>query len=364
MFLQFLHSRSPMPFEKYMNFCLYHPEYGYYAQGNLPGKRGDFVTSPCIHKVFGATVSLQILEIYEILEKPKKFVIVESGAGQGYLALDILTYLVQKGFYFNYWIIEPFQKIKTIQKETLKDFQSYINWFESINEIPEFKGVFLSNELFDAFPVHLIEKQNNELKEIWIEVKKDGTIKEFLKKLNNFEIFERVKPYFYSWKDGYRTEVCTQVENFYKILSQKLKEGAIITIDYGYPRADYYIPERNRGTLLCYYRHKVIENPYFKPGEMDITAHVDFTLLKEMGEKYNFLNIGFTQQGSFLVSLGIEKVLYEVSKGNWKDIEALKFLVFPEGLGSSHWVLIQGRFPNPPKTLKGFLLSNRLYLLK
>ncbi|MCX8042162.1 MAG: SAM-dependent methyltransferase [Thermodesulfobacteriaceae bacterium] len=364
MFLNLLEELSPMTFEKYMELCLYHPEYGYYTRGNLPGKRGDYLTSPCVHKVFGATLALQILEIFELLERPPNFVIVEAGAGQGYLALDILSYLLKKGYTFKYYIIEPFSILRAVQEEILAEFKNQVVWYEDLERVPPFYGVFISNELFDAFPVHLIQKEKDQLKEIWITVER-GKVKEFLGELEEPQILKIVNPYLNFWIDGYRTEVNLKAEPFYKSLSKKLRIGAIIIIDYGYPRQDYYAPERYIGTLLCYYKHRVVQNPYFKPGHIDITAHVDFTLLRELGEKFGFINLGFTQQGAFLASLGVERVLYEVSEGSWKDREALKLLIFPEGFGTSHWVLIQGRFLNlslRPK-LKAFLLSNRLNLL-
>ncbi len=364
MLLELLAEESPMTFERFMELSLFHPEYGYYARGKLPGKQGDYITSPCVHPVFGATLALQILEVYEVLGKPENFTIVEAGAGQGYLARDILDYLFKKEYQFNYWIVEPFPAIKILQEEILEEFNSKIKWFKSIEDLPPFEGVFISNELFDSFPVHILQKQDDELFEIWVEVKNQEVV-EILGEISDPALLGRISPYFGEWGEDYRTEVCLSIEPFYKNLSKKLRKGAIITIDYGFPRRDYYSFERNRGTLLCYYRHRVVENPYFKPGHIDITAHVDFTYLRELGEKYGFINVGFTQQGSFLASLGIEQVLFEISKGSWKDLEALKFLIFPQGLGSSHWVLIQGRFPNLSETpvFKGFSLSNRLYLL-
>jgi len=356
---------SPLSFEKYMELSLYHPEYGYYARAKLPSKKGDYITSPCVHKIFGATLVYQIIEMYEILGKPKDFLIVEAGAGQGFLAKDILEYSEKKGYFFNYLIVEPFSNIEKIQKNTLEFFKEKVSWVKSLEELPKFKGVFLSNELFDSFPVKLIQKNGKKVKEVWLEVKTKGEIKEILREVEDERIFKIIEPYCFFWKEGYRTEVCLKVEEFYKNLSEKMDEGFIITIDYGYPRQDYYSPERSRGTLLCYYQHKAFDNPYLKPGEMDITSHVDFTLLREMGEKYGFLNVSFTQQGSFLVSLGINEVFYEISERTWKDMSALKFLILPEGLGTSHWVLVQAKIKGKEfnKELKGFSLSNRIYLL-
>lgn len=364
MFLELLEALSPMPFEKYMELALYHPDYGYYARGNVPGKKGDFITSPCVHRVFGATIALQVLEAYELLERPKDFIILEAGAGAGYLALDILNYLVAKGYKFPYYIVEPFPALKVLQEETLSEFGDQVIWIKNFEDLPLFDGIFLCNELFDALPVHLIEKSKGELFEIWLEFKK-GEVIEILERLVEPEILGRVFPFVPGWEEGYRTEVSLRAEGIYKILSQKMRWGFLMIVDYGYPRGDYYHPQRKKGTLLCYFRHKACENPYFKPGHIDMTAHVDFTLLRELAEKYGFLNLGFTQQGAYLASLGIDKVFQEVSGGSFKDKEALKMLVLPEGFGQTHWVLLQGRFLWGRKrmSLSGFRFSNRLKLL-
>ncbi len=363
MLLEILETESPLTFARYMELCLYHERYGYYARGPRLGRGGDYFTSPTVHPVFGAALALQILEIYQRLGEPKDFLIVEAGAGEGYLALDILTYLRQKRYLLPYLIVEPFPNLRALQEEILREVKDTVKWCSSLEEIPPFKGVFLSNELFDSFPVHLVEKTDEDLKEVYVEVQ-NGRVRERLGELTRPEILRRVLPYALSWPEGYRTEVCLALEPFFKEIAKKLILGAVITIDYGYPRADYYHPERKRGTLLAYYRHRVVEHPYLRPGHQDLTAHVDFTHLRELGEKYGLLNLGFTQQGPFLVSLGIEHLLSEVSAGDFRDREALKLLVLPEGLGSSHWVLLQGRgqaLASPP--LRGFRLSNRLRLL-
>jgi len=363
MLLDILESESPMPFARYMELCLYHERYGYYARGPRLGRQGDYFTSPTVHPVFGAALAVQILEIYERLGRPENFLLVEAGAGEGYLAFDILSYLSLKGLKLPYLIIEPFPSLRALQEETLKPYLDKVHWLSDIHEIPPFWGVFLSNELFDSFPVHLVEKTEEDLKEVYVEVK-NAQIRETLGELTRPEILKRVLPHALAWPEGYRTEVCTSIDPFFKEIAKKLISGAVITIDYGFPRQDYYHPERTRGTLLAYYRHRALENPYLRPGHQDLTAHVDFTYLRELGEKYGLLNLGFTQQAPFLVSLGIETLLSEVSEGGFRDREALKLLLLPEGLGTSHWVLIQGRgrsLSKPP--LKGFRLSNRLNLL-
>ena len=240
MLLDVLISESPLTFERYMELSLYHPEYGYYALGNLPGKKGDYVTSPCIHKMFGAVLARQIIQMYEISKNKENFLIVEAGAGQGYLAKDILEYSEKRGYKFNYLIIEPFLSIRKIQERNLSKFKENINWVESLEKLPDFKGIFLSNELFDSFPVKLIQKNGDKIYEVWVEIKNGEKISEVLKELTDERVYKIIEPYCFSWKEGYRTEVCLKIEEFYKVLSEKMKEGFVITIDYGYPRQDYY----------------------------------------------------------------------------------------------------------------------------
>ncbi|QJA05560.1 SAM-dependent methyltransferase [Thermosulfurimonas marina] len=362
MLLEILEAESPMTFARYMELCLYHERYGYYARGPRLGREGDYFTSPTVHRVFGATLARQILEIYELLGAPEEFLLVEAGAGEGWLARDLLDYLERKGRPFPYLIVEPLPNLKSLQEETLRPHASRVRWVKDLSEIPPFTGVFLSNELFDSLPVHLLEKTPEDLKEVYVEVS-GGEIREVLSEISQPEILKRVLPYALYWPEGYRTEVCLAYEPLYKELSKKLVRGAILTLDYGFPRPDYYHPQRSRGTLLAYFRHRASENPYARPGHQDLTAHVDFTALRELGEKYGFLNLGFIQQGPFLVGLRVEEVLAEVSENTFRDREALKLLVLPEGLGHSHWVLIQGRGLAEEAPLSGLRLANRINLL-
>ncbi|WP_297057491.1 SAM-dependent methyltransferase [Thermosulfurimonas sp.] len=361
MLLELLEAESPLTFARYMELCLYHPRYGYYARGPRLGRSGDYFTSPTVHRVFGATVAVQILEIYHLLGEPPDFTLVEIGAGEGYLALDVLSYLSLKGLSFPYLLVEPLPNLRALQEETLQPFAGQVRWLTSLSELSPFNGVVLANELFDSLPVHLLEKTSEDIKEVYVRVRK-GHIEEELSALSDPRLLERVLPYALTWPEGYRTEVCLELEFFYKELSKKMISGGLIIFDYGYPRGDYYHPSRTRGTLLAYWKHRVVDNPYLRPGHQDLTAHVDFTALRELAERYGFLNLGFTQQAPFLVSLGVEKVLNEVSENTVRDREALKLLLLPEGLGSTHWVLLQGR-NLPPVRLRGFGLSNRLHLL-
>ena len=355
-----LAQESPMTFARYMELCLYHPEFGYYAKGPVIGKKGDYFTAPAVHPVFGAAVASQIIEVWELMGRPAEFVILEAGAGEGYLALDILNYLAPKGLEFPYFLLEPFPANQRRQEARLKGF-GQVKWFSAWEEIPPFQGVFLSNELFDALPVHLVEKTEEDLKEIYVVY--EGHFEEVRGGLSRPEILDRVLPFANYWPEGYRTEVCLAYEPLYKEISKRLLKGLVLTFDYGYSRADLYHPDRARGTLLCFREHRVFEDPYLFPGRCDLTAHVDFTALKEIGERFGFFPLGFTTQAAFLVGLGVERLLGELGRTSYRDLEALKLLLLPQGLGMSHWVLVQARGLPLETTLKGFSLSNRLNIL-
>ncbi len=350
-----------MTFARYMELCLYHPEFGYYANAPKIGKKGDYFTAPAVHPVFGAAVAKQILEIWEFMGKPSNFVILEAGAGEGYLALDIINYFSLREIDLSYWILEPFLPNQKRQKQTLKEQVKKIKWFATWEEVPLFIGVFLSNELFDSFPVHLIEKTAEDLQEVYVIF--EGHFREVLGGLSRPEILERVLPHANYWPEGYRTEVCLSYRNFLKEIAKHLHKGVIITFDYGYSRADFYHPDRQQGTLICFREHQVLENPYLFPGKCDLTAHVDFTALKEIGESFGLYPVGFTTQAAFLVGLGVEKLLEEIGRTGPRDIEALKLLLLPQGLGMSHWVFVQARNMPLPLALSGFKLSNRLGIL-
>ncbi len=353
---------APVTFERYMELCLYHEAYGYYARGVSIGRGGDYITSPSYSGLFGRALALQVLQIKSLLGAGDDFLVVEAGAGEGYLAYDILSFCKERGERVRYAIVEPFPSYRSRQEELLKEFWDRVEWVSSADELPTFKGVFLSNELFDSFPVHLVEMTEEGLKEVYVDLE-DGRLCEVLGELSSYEILERVSDYAVFWPVGYRTEVCTSVEPFFKEVAKRLVSGAFLTVDYGYTRADYYHPGRTRGTLLCYYRQRCVENPYLRPGHQDITSHVDFTYLKELGLKYGLFPAGFVQQGTFLAAFA-EELFGGAEDQRPESVQAFKFLVIPEGFGTSHWVLVQARdriFAEV--SLKGFRLANRRRLL-
>ncbi|MEM7714379.1 MAG: class I SAM-dependent methyltransferase [Cyanobacteria bacterium P01_A01_bin.68] len=370
-------------FAEYMDLALYHPEHGYYSRkANELGKHGDFFTSVHLGADIGEMLAIQFVEMWEILDKPESFELVEMGAGQGYLAADILKYIKQEYSDFfktlKYTIIEKSPQLKQLQQQRLKEFD--VTWCE-LEQIPNnsITGCFFSNELVDAFPVHQFKIENGELSEIYVtkeienstpsspsspsppsnlftEMTDKPTTPELVDYLNSLEININQYP------SGYRSEINLAALEWLSVVADRLQRGYVLTIDYGYIKNRYYNPRRERGTLQCYTRHHRHNDPYINIGQQDITAHVDFTALEKNGDRLGLEKIGLTQQGLFLMALGLGERVASLSQSNQplstilKRRDSLHQLLDPMGLGGFH-VLVQAKGlkdTEKSQQLKGF----------
>ncbi|MBD2677034.1 MULTISPECIES: class I SAM-dependent methyltransferase [Nostoc] len=389
-------------FAEFMDMALYHPEHGYYSSDavKIGFQGGDFFTSPNLSADFGELLAEQFLQMWEILGRPVPFSLVEMGAGQGLLALHILKYyqLQYPDFFtgLEYVIIEKSPTLRQEQQQRLQDLP--VRWcnLEDISS-NAIAGCFFSNELIDAFPVHQFTLENGELREIYVTTQGDEGDAESGRRSdaeNSFTASERpdvpvsstpfieatgepstpqLAEYFDlvgidltsgAYPDGYRSEINLAALDWLSIVADRLQRGYVLTIDYGYPATRYYNPRRSQGTLQCYYQHRFHDNPYINIGKQDITAHVDFTALEVWGDRCGLKNVGFIQQGLFLMALGLGERIAAVSyqKQPLSQLlqrrEALHQLLDPTGLGG-FGVLIQSK--NLEKTeisqpLKGLTL--------
>ncbi|MEW6118273.1 MAG: SAM-dependent methyltransferase [Nitrospirota bacterium] len=355
-------SEGPISFETFMEMALYDPGLGYYAkESTVIGKAGDFYTSPHLHAIFGAMLGRQMEEMWLLMERPDCFQIVEMGAGMGYLAKDMLDYLKGKDIFdhLTYTIIELNPNIKARQQTLLADLRAKVTWTSGLNELGPVQGCFLSNELLDAFPVRLVE-MDDEVNEVYVAHSGASGLAE-VKRPCSSEIKDYFNAFSIRLEKGYKTEVNLRIKDWLREISSRLSEGFILTIDYGYSAQEYYSEERKRGTLLCYYRHQISDDPYQHIGEQDITAHVNFSSLKKWGEELGIAAIGFCPQGTYLVSLGIDEVIRE-RYGDAPDpfeMAKIKGLLFPQGMGESHSIMIQYKGGRQP-VLRGFSVRNRV----
>ena len=366
--------KKRITFAEYMNLVLYHPNYGYYNSGAVKiGATGDFFTSSSLGKDFGELLAVQFIEMWHNLDCPNPFYLIEMGAGNGQLAHDLLACLQTDNSYseltkaLKYVIIEQSPTLIETQKKILQSFTTFDIAWKTWDDIADntIDGCFFSNELIDAFPVHLITKNQGEIQEVYLTIEQEQ-LTETIAQVSTEELskyFDLVGINLFEprYTQNYRTEVNLNALNWLNTLTTKLKRGYILTIDYGYTADKYYRPQRNKGTLQCYYQHHRHNNPYVNIGYQDITAHVDFTALERQGELNNLQNLGFTQQGLFLMALGSGDRLNELSSGNYnlsqifKRRNALHQLIDPTGLGG-FGVLLQGKgLSKKERSLRGLI---------
>lgn len=354
-------NEGPITFETFMNMALYDSEYGYYTSFRPRiGKKGDYFTSPHVSKIFGIMLGKQIEEMWEIMDKPNNFTILEIGAEEGYMCKDIIEYFISKNILdsFKFIIVEPSILMQNKQNNLLQSYNKYIEWFTDLKYVNNITGCIITNELLDSFPVHLIEMKDT-LYEIYVNFNGKNFF-EVDGKLSDTRIKEYIYEFSIDLPKNYRTEINLRIKDWIKSINKILNDGFIITIDYGFSNAEYYAPERNKGTLLCYYKHTINEDPYKNIGKQDITSHINFSSLKKWGEDLGLKTIGFCQQGVYLVSLGIDEIINKFlisSKDYIFEIAKIKNLILPGTLGETHKVLIQYKGNLNPQ-LRGFNIRN------
>jgi SAM-dependent MidA family methyltransferase len=355
--------KGPIPFSQFMEWCLYHPEYGYYqTKGTRVGKKGDYYTSPCVNPLFGHLIGKQLLQMAEILGG-ENFDVVEMGAGSGFLCEDILDWAKKNSpaFYqrLRYYLIENAPPFSKEQRERISEKEREGKVFRMDSK--KFRngevciqGCFLSNELVDSFPVHRVILDQGNLRELYV-TQKEGQFEERWGEPSD----PRIPGYFQSMnvtlQEGQKAEVNLQALEWMENVARSLERGFVLTIDYGYLAEELYAPYRREGTLLCYFQHQVSENPYEHLGEQDITSHVNFTSLIRKGEEVGLRFAGLVPQYRFLIGLGILEQM-EILGNQMSELEGLKLrlslkhLIEPEmGMGEVFKVLIQHKGMNQPQ---------------
>lgn len=362
--------RGAIPFREFMEAALYDPAHGYYASGKAAiGRNGDFITNVSAGPLFARLISRQLSEMWRLLDSPKIFTIVEQGAADGTFAADLLEAFrdLDPACFAaaSYVIVEPSEVSRRRQRETLcARFESKVAWFPSLEPLPQFEGVHFSNELLDAFPVHRIRWTGS----AWMERSvgwKDGF--HFTDSIPSPELAAAVLDLPRDLPADYETEVNLTAVQWIQNLSEKLTRGWILLIDYGYPRDEYYRAERKQGFLSAYARHKRIDNPLQTPGEIDLTAHVDFSLLAQAAQTCSLALAGFADQHHFMTGLSRLYFIDTVEPDDtWRrEIRAFKTLMHPNFLGASFHALCFSRLNiENSSPLSGFTFGDRRILLR
>ena len=355
-----IRARGRITFAEFMDLVLYHPGGGYYhSSREKTGPGGDYYTSPHVHPIFGHLIARQVRQMWQILGHPDPFTLVEMGGGRGFLCSDILHYCRAQfdDFYrcLDYVLAEVSGPLIEKQKSLLVPFrrERKVEWLDPerlLNGTQNFVGCLLSNELIDAFPVHLVERTGGKLWEVYVACGEES-FQEVLGPPSHPGLEEYFLLYGSPLEEGQRAEVNLKALDWIEKVNQVLQRGFILTIDYGFEAAELYEPARRDGTLLCYFRHNASSNPYERIGVQDITAHVNFTALMKKGETLGLKKAGYAEQYKFLVSLGLLQDLENLERdspsesdpGFLKNKLAMRNFLIPGGMGTLFKVLCLGK---------------------
>jgi SAM-dependent MidA family methyltransferase len=344
-------SGGMIPFRRFMELALYHPGHGYYSSGrSRVGRAGDFYTSVSVGRIYGRLLASVCREVWERLGAPDRFTIVEQGADRGTMAADILSFATERrdGFAaaLQYRIVEPFPINRERQQETLRGF-SEVFWHDSVDGLPPFTGMHLSNELLDAFPVDSLRWNGS----VWEEecVALDGeSLVWRTRSISETELAEEARRLPPPPREGWRFEINRDISPWLAGIAARMRRGMILTVDYGQVAADRFAPHRADGTLLSYRGHERFDDPLPEPGLRDITAQVDFTDLAEKASKTGLVPLAYSDQQHFLMGAAEPwmRSLGDNAAEHQPDLRALKTLLTPALMGSQFKALALGKdFP-------------------
>ena len=355
-------SGGAISFARFMELALYAPNLGYYSGGAAKlGEAGDFTTAPEITSLFGATLAQAAAAI--IAQSAAN--ILEFGAGTGKLARDVLTALHQAGVAVDhYTIVELSGELRARQQEALRDFPQ-VRWLDGFPE--SFSGVVLANEVLDAMPVELVKKTAGGWVEVMVTI--DNGAFAYLEREPSASLAAHIAaqiPDADFLPDGYLTEVHPVAAGFMASLARMLGKGrgAAFLFDYGFPAHEYYVGQRETGTVMCHYRHHSHPDPFYLPGLQDITAHVDFTAMALAAQDNGVEVLGYMNQAAFLLGAGIGELLLRTSPDDamryLPQANAVQKLVSPAEMGELFKVLIVGKDVTLPEAIVRADRSHRL----
>ncbi|WP_280768429.1 class I SAM-dependent methyltransferase [Salipaludibacillus daqingensis] len=347
-------SKPPWSFSEYMEVALYDSDIGYYTNKRKKlGKEGDFYTSNHVHPVFAKTFSRFFLDV--IKTENMKPTICEWGAGDGSFAYHVLCYIESESpdlfQTITYYIIESSPHHQALLTDKLGRYKEKIKVFASLeemkNDLSHFEGIIFSNELLDAFPVHIIEKTKDAFKEVMIE-EVDQTLVEKLVLCDNHEIIDWMNQFGPPLPDGHRIEINLQMKDWLKEVASWLTKGMVVSVDYGYSNDDYQRPERKEGSIRGYRNHEMIKDPLQYPGDMDLTSHVQWDAYDQIAKNVGLTQVLFDRQDQFLLKAGLFSFLVTPKDMNpfseeFKLNRAIQSFVHPSGISTSFQVNVHGK---------------------
>lgn len=367
---EILHGNGKISFYRFMELALYEPGLGYYSAGAAKfGESGDFVTAPEISSLFSRCIARQCWQVMGILGNAN---ILEVGAGSGIMACDILMELEQlDALPEHYFILDMSADLRERQRmliqQRIPHLQKHIHWLDQLPEAG-FRGIVLANEVLDAMPVHRIHIGRGSELEFFIR-SNNNKFEWCTDKLSHEHIQQRISAIRQILDNdvsdkGYSTEINLAAESWVRSIADIMACGVVLIIDYGFPRREYYHPERCQGTLMCHYQHHAHADPLVLTGLQDITTHIDFTAIAEAGHESGLTVAGYANQGHFLLACGLMEIANitalaretQRSIAEIKQAQEIKKLTLPHEMGELFKVLALSRGIDEP--LIGFSFKN------
>ncbi|MCU7830228.1 MAG: SAM-dependent methyltransferase [Candidatus Thiodiazotropha sp. (ex Myrtea sp. 'scaly one' KF741663)] len=356
-------SETGIPFDRFMEMALYAPGLGYYVAGSRKfGEDGDFITSPEVSPLFAQCLARQAQQVLDGLGQGD---ILEFGAGSGILAADMLAELERLDSLPGcYAILEISPELQARQRETIEQrvphLLTRVEWLQTLPTA--FSGFVIANELLDAMPVNRFRLGEDGIEESFV-VYDDAGLKERFGEPETPGLREAVESAIGSQEEmseGYISEINLRQASWLRALADSIRSGVVILIDYGYCAREYFHTQRNRGTLMCHYRHRAHTDPFRWVGLQDITSHVDFTAAARVGLEAGFHLGGYTTQAHFLLANGLDTLLADSDPGDVAKhmalVQGVKRLTLPSEMGERFKVL--GLIKGIEMNLQGFGLRD------
>lgn len=348
-------------FSRFMELALYAPQLGYYAAGRQKfGEAGDFVTAPEISPLFARCLARPCAQVLGSLKDAS---VLEVGAGSGALAADMLAELeAMQALPAEYLILELSADLRGRQAERIQTqvphLATRVRWLDTLPQ--KFRGVMLANELLDALPVTRFVMTEHGPRRLGVGWANDTFYWQSLSLMP--EMASRLAPF--SLPVGFTSEIGLHAEGWVRTAGEALDEGLLLLIDYGFPRAEFYHPDRAQGTLMCHYRHRSHDDPLRLVGLQDITAHIDFTAIAEAGQAAGLSVLGYTSQAALLLETGLAEFArasdMEDARAHLALTTAIKKLTLPSEMGELFKVIGLGRGIQRPV---GFMMQDRRHRL-
>lgn len=347
-------SHGPMPFSQYMERCLYAPGLGYYSAGRTKfGAAGDFITAPELGELFARCVVSALQPVLSMLGAEADFL--ELGGGSGAFAEAALqAFAAADTLPREYLILEPSADLRERQRERLQAnlpaaLNARVRWLDRPPE-PDWRGVLFANEVIDALPATRFSVRDGEIFEEYVALDGEGRLTRVDRPadaLVSGAVRHVERDLGAAFAEGYRSEILPQLPYWIQAVAGSLTAGVMLFVDYGYVRREFYLPERDDGTLMAHYRHHAHNDPFYLPGLNDLTASVDFTALAEAGNSAGFGVAAYLPQAQFLIGSGLQQVFEQMQPqdehGRYRLAQQVKKLMLPDQMGERFQAMLLAR---------------------